>query len=125
MGRLSWRSMGAGLAVAATLAACGDDEGPSQSCERDTGESEISGNVTATYFALLTGNASLSVLAYETDAGTQTLANPVLPFSTTVPLETARARIQAGGSPGTGSFTIGYQLSDETGPIEETTLTCP
>ena len=125
MGRPSWLSIAGGLAVATALAACGDDEGPSQTCERDTGESSISGNVTAAYFAVLTGDATVTALEYNTDDGLQTLATPVLPFSTTVQLETARARIRAAGSPGTGSFTIGLQLSDETGPLEQTTLTCP
>jgi hypothetical protein len=114
-----------GLVVAGALAGCGDDDGPSQTCERDTGEADITGGVTAAYFAVLTGDASVSALTYNTDAGPQTLANPVLPFSTTVQLETAHARIQAVGSPGSGSFQIGYQISDESGPIEQTSVSCP
>jgi hypothetical protein len=125
MGRSAWLSIATGLVLSSALAACGDDDGPSPTCERDTGESEISGNVTATYVALLTGDAIVSALAYDTDEGTQSLVNPVLPFSTTVLLETAHARIRASGDPGTGSFTIGLQLSDETGPLELTSLTCP
>ena len=114
-----------GLVLAGTLAACGDDDGPSQTCQRDTGESDISGSVTAAYVAVVTGDASVTVLTYYTDAGPQTLANPVLPFSTTVQLATAHARIQATGSPGSGSFQIGYQVSNETGPLEQTSVSCP
>jgi hypothetical protein len=115
-----------GLVVAGALAGCGDDDGPSQTCQRDTGESNASGNVTAAYAAEVTGDASVSALTYYTDAGPQTLANPVLPFSTTVQLETAHARIQATGDPGsTGSFQIGYQVSDETGLLEQTSVNCP
>jgi hypothetical protein len=113
-----------GLVVTGALTGCGDD-GPTQSCQRDTGESGASGNVTAAYVAVVTENASVSVLTYYTDAGPQTLTNPVLPFSTTVQLETAHARIQATGDPGDGSFRIAYQVSDETGPLEETSVTCP
>jgi hypothetical protein len=114
-----------GLVVAGALAGCGDDDGPSQTCQRDTGESDIAGGVTAAYVAVVTGDANVSAVTYYTDDGPQTLANPVLPFSTTVQLETARARIQATGSPGTGSFQIGYQISDESGPIEQTSVSCP
>jgi hypothetical protein len=114
-----------GLVVAGALAGCGDD-GPSQTCQRDTGESDASGNVTAIYAARVTGDASVSALTYYTDAGPQTLANPVLPFSTTVQLETAHARIQATGDPGSaGSFLIGYQVSNETSSLEQITVTCP
>ncbi len=113
-----------GLVVAGALAGCGDD-GPTQSCQRDTGESDASGNVTASYVAVVTENANVSVLTYYTDAGPQTLTNPVLPFSTTVQLETAHARIQAAGDPGDGSFRIGYQVTDEAGPHEPVSVTCP
>jgi hypothetical protein len=120
----SWLWVAKGLMVTGALAACGDD-GPSQTCQRDTGESGVAGGVTAAYFAVLVGDANVTALTYYTDAGPQTLANPVLPFSTTVQLETAHARIQAAGSPGSGSFQIGYQISDETGPVEQTSVSCP
>ena len=71
------------------------------------------------------GNASVSVLTYYTDDGPQTLANPVLPFSTTVQLATAHARIQVTGDAGDGSIEIGYQVSDDTGPIEQVSVSCP
>jgi hypothetical protein len=124
MGAQSWRWIAKGLLAAGTLAACGDD-GPSQTCQRDTGESSLSGNVTAAYVARLTGDAIVSALVYYTDEGAQTLANPALPFSTSVPLATAHARIQATGDPGTGSFTISYRVTSEGAPPEEVSVTCP
>jgi hypothetical protein len=92
---------------------------------RDTGEANAIGTVTVEYFAERNGDADITTLIYYTDGGQQTVGNPRLPFNTTVSLRSVPARIRATGTTGSGSYAIGYRISDAVGPLESTRLTCP
>ena len=118
------------LALAVALGAadgCEDMSGLSGggNCDMDTGESSLLGTLTATYFASGTGDATMSSLSYTTDDGSRTINDPKLPFSTTVNLTTARARLRAKGTSGSGTLSIRVGVSDLIGPREQLQRFCP
>lgn len=102
------------LIVAATLitlAACGGDDdngGGTHTCTLATQPSTISG--TATYTATGTGNGAISQVRYQSETGTVTENNPILPWTKVEVLTTAKASLQATGTVGTGSLTIRYSV---------------
>jgi hypothetical protein len=112
--------------LAAAVAACEEGAGLSnENCDMDTGMSALGGTLTVQYFASATGDAAMSSLTYSTDLGPRTVDDPTLPYSVTVQLTSARARIRAKGASGSGTLSIGYGLSDLIGVLEQEQQTCP
>jgi hypothetical protein len=111
--------------VAAVAAACEEGAGlGNENCDMDTGMSSLAGTLTVQYFASATGDAAMSSLTYSTDLGPRTVDDPKLPYSVTVQLSSARARIRAKGASGTGTLSIGYGVSDLIGVLEQEQWTC-
>jgi hypothetical protein len=111
--RLNRILLGGALALCGavlTLSACGDDSGDNEplDCGLDTGESVISGDLTVSYQVTLEGNGAVTSVTYTADAGPTTVANPSLPFSANITLDTRTARIEATGSVTTGTITAQY-----------------
>jgi hypothetical protein len=112
--------------VAAGAVACEEGAGLSnENCDMDTGMSSLGGTLTVQYFASATGDAAMSSLTYSTDLGPRTVDDPTLPYSVMVQLSSARARIRAKGSSGTGTLSIGYGVSDLIGVLEQEQWICP
>lgn len=115
-----------GLGLVAGTAACEEGAGLSnENCDMDTGMSSLGGTLTVQYFASATGDAVMSSLTYSTDLGPRTVDEPKLPYSVTVQLSSARARIRAKGASGTGTLSIGYGVSDLIGVLEQEQQVCP
>jgi hypothetical protein len=112
--------------LAAGGVACEEGAGLSnENCDMDTGMSSLGGTLTVQYFATATGDAAMSSLTYSTDLGPSTVDEPKLPYSVTVQLRSARARVRAKGASGTGTLSIGYSVSDLIGVLEQEHRICP
>lgn len=112
-------------ALALTLSACSDDpeEGP-LACGLDTGESEISGDLTVSYQVTLSGSGSVSSVTYTAESGPVTVTNPTLPWSENITLTTRTARIEATGSVTTGTITAQYAAVGAPDRAEQDQVVC-
>ena len=115
------------MAPLLVLAACHDaDTSPFPlPWDASTGLFSRTGALTVAYSASGTGDSCISRLTYATDGGPITVEYPSLPFAVNVELTTARALNSASGTPRDGRITVGYVLSDQTGPVENAQASCP
>ena len=120
------RALVAVALLGGAAAACQEGAGLSnENCDMDTGQSSLAGTLTVQYFASATGDGAMSSLTYATDLGPRTVDEPRLPYSVTVQLTSARARMRAKGASGTGTLSIGYGVSDLIGVLEQEQRICP
>jgi len=102
-------------AMALTVSACSDDDDGDNTlpCGLDTGNSEISGDITVGYSAALTGAGTVTSITYTDNSGDVVVTNPTLP-----------ARIRAAGSVTSGSIVIGYSATGAPDRAEQDSQTC-
>lgn len=112
-------------AVVFTLSACDDDNGDGTlPCAIDTGNSEISGDITVSYSAALTGSGTVTSITYTDNSGDVVVNDPTLPFQANVTLATLPARIRATGSVTSGNITISYSATGAPDRAEQDSETC-
>ena len=113
-------------AMALTVSACSDDDNGDNTlpCGLDTGNSEISGDITVGYSAALTGAGTVTSITYTDNSGDVVVTNPTLPYQANVTLSTLPARIRAAGSVTSGSIVIGYSATGAPDRAEQDSQTC-
>lgn len=109
-----------------TATACGGDGGTINTlvCGPSIGPSVISGDITVTYSASLTGTGAVTSVTYVTDTGPVVVNNPTLPLQVTVVNATSPAAIRAAGRVTSGSITIGYSATGAPNRAEQDSATC-
>jgi hypothetical protein len=114
-----------GVAVL-TATACGGDGGTINTlvCSPSIGPSLISGDITVSYSASLTGTGAVTSVTYVTDTGPVVVNNPTLPLQVNVVNVTSPAAIRAAGRVTSGSITIGYSATGAPNRAEQDSATC-
>ncbi len=108
-----------------TATACGGGGTISTlTCGPSIGPSVISGDITVTYSASLTGTGAVTSVTYVTDTGPIVVNNPALPWQVVVVNATSPAAIRAAGRVTTGTITIGYSAVGAPARSEQNSAIC-